>query len=97
MSPFSLESIYTWYRNLLSHPKYRWWVIVGTLVYLISPIDLLPDVIPVVGQIDDTLLIVLLVTEVAKLLRDRNKTVKRKQTSPTSAAEPVTVDAVEVE
>ena len=96
MSPFSLESIYTWYRNLLSHPKYRWWVIAGTLLYLISPIDLLPDVIPLVGQLDDTLLIVLLVTELAKLLKDRNKAVKRKQASPASDTEPVTVDAVEI-
>ncbi len=32
---------------------------VGTLVYLLSPIDLVPDVVPVLGQLDDLLVIVL--------------------------------------
>lgn len=31
---------------------------VGTLAYVVSPIDLLPDVIPVVGQVDDIILLV---------------------------------------
>ncbi len=31
---------------------------VGTLAYVVSPIDLLPDVIPVVGQVDDVILLV---------------------------------------
>lgn len=30
----------------------------GTLAYVVSPIDLLPDVIPVVGQVDDIILLV---------------------------------------
>ena len=44
---------YDWYRNLIRNSKYRWVIIVGTLLYLISPIDLLPDFIPLIGQIDD--------------------------------------------
>jgi uncharacterized membrane protein YkvA (DUF1232 family) len=32
---------------------------VGALVYLLSPIDLIPDVLPVLGQLDDLLVIVL--------------------------------------
>lgn len=31
---------------------------VSTLAYVVSPIDLLPDVIPVVGQVDDIILLV---------------------------------------
>ncbi|MFM2065069.1 MAG: hypothetical protein RLZZ507_4740, partial [Cyanobacteriota bacterium] len=23
---FSIQSLYTWYRNVLRNPKYRWWV-----------------------------------------------------------------------
>lgn len=65
---FSIQSLYTWYGDLLRNPKYRWWVILGTLVYLVSPIDLLPDVIPVVGQIDDVFLLTLLVSEVSGLV-----------------------------
>ena len=34
-------------------------IIPGVLVYVISPIDLLPDVIPVLGQLDDIAVIVL--------------------------------------
>ncbi|BAY93986.1 MULTISPECIES: YkvA family protein [unclassified Tolypothrix] len=65
---FSLESVYSWYRNSLRNPKYRWWVILGTLVYIVSPIDIAPDFIPIVGEIDDVLLLTLLVTEVSGLV-----------------------------
>lgn len=65
---FSIQSLYTWYQNLLRNPKYRWWVILGTLFYLVSPIDIAPDFIPVVGQIDDVFLLTLLVTEVSGLV-----------------------------
>ncbi|MBH8571448.1 DUF1232 domain-containing protein [Nostocaceae cyanobacterium CENA369] len=65
---FSVQSLYTWYRNLLRNPKYRWWVILGTLVYLVSPFDIAPDFIPIVGQIDDVFLMTLLVSEVSGLV-----------------------------
>jgi uncharacterized membrane protein YkvA (DUF1232 family) len=65
---FSLESIYTWYHNLLQNPKYRWWVIIGTVVYLISPLDIAPDFIPIIGQVDDVLLLTLLISEVSGLV-----------------------------
>ncbi|MDJ0733002.1 MAG: YkvA family protein [Nostocaceae cyanobacterium] len=65
---FSIESLYTWYRNLLRNPKYRWWVILGTAVYLLSPIDIAPDFLPIVGQVDDVLLLTLLITEVSGLV-----------------------------
>ncbi|MEA5575063.1 YkvA family protein [Anabaena sp. UHCC 0451] len=71
---FSIQSLYTWYRNVLRNPKYRWWVIIGTIAYLISPIDIAPDFIPVVGQIDDLLLLTLLVSEVSGLVIDGWKT-----------------------
>ncbi|NRB06652.1 MAG: DUF1232 domain-containing protein, partial [Richelia sp.] len=54
---FSIQSLYVWYRNLLRNPKYRWWVILGTIVYLISPFDILPEVIPILGEVDDVLLL----------------------------------------
>ncbi len=65
---FSIESIYAWYHNLLQNPKYRWWVIIGTIVYLISPIDIAPDFLPIIGQIDDVLLLTLLVSELSGLV-----------------------------
>lgn len=65
---FSIQAVYNWYRSLLRNPKYRWWVILGTALYFVSPIDLLPDVFPIVGELDDVFLLTLLVSEVSQLL-----------------------------
>ena len=72
----SITSIYNWYRTTLRNPKYRWWIILGTLVYLISPFDISPDFIPIVGQLDDFVLVSLLVTEVSQLVMDKYKSGK---------------------
>lgn len=56
------------YRGLLSHPQYRWLVIGGTLLYLISPIDLAPDMLPIFGQVDDVVLVYLLVNEAIRAI-----------------------------
>ncbi|MGB3294411.1 MAG: YkvA family protein [Phormidesmis sp.] len=62
-----IESFYNWYRNAIRHPKYRWLVILGTALYLVSPIDLLPDIIPGLGLLDDGVLATLLVAELSSL------------------------------
>lgn len=100
---FSIESVYNWYRNLIRNPKYRWWVILGTLVYFISPIDIIPDIFPIVGEIDDVLLMTLLVTEVSGLVLDSWKARKGVSTDTTNTSEEsastektVDVDAVSV-
>jgi uncharacterized membrane protein YkvA (DUF1232 family) len=65
------------YRTILRNPQYRGWVILGSLIYLISPLDLSPDLIPILGQIDDVALMALLFSELSKLLgetiRDRSR------------------------
>ena len=68
-----MNSLYNWYRNTLRHPKYRWWLILGSLAYLFLPFDFLPDFIPVVGQIDDAVILTLLVAEVSQMLAARLK------------------------
>lgn len=101
---FSIQSLYTWYGDLLRNPKYRWWVILGTLVYLVSPIDVLPDFIPVVGQIDDVFLLTLLVSEVSGLViegwkarkGDVGTEVADSTEGSTSTASTIDVDAVSV-
>lgn len=94
---FSAEAIYGWYRNLIRNPKYRWWIILGTVAYLLSPIDLLPDVIPVIGQIDDAVIVTALVAEVSQLLFARAKSGKAAETTAqTTDGKSVDVDAVEV-
>lgn len=82
------QSIYNWYRNTLRNPKYRWWLVLGTALYIVSPIDIAPDFIPIIGQIDDVVLVTLLVSEVSQLLIER---IKAKQDKTTVA----TVDGVE--
>ena len=101
---FSIQAVYSWYRNLLRNPKYRWWVILGTMLYFVSPIDLLPDVFPIVGELDDVFLLTLLVSEVSGLViegfkaRKGNVDAEAANTPEvsTSTANTVDVDAVSV-
>ena len=65
-----IESFYGWYRGALRHPKWRWAIILGSALYLISPIDISPDLIPVIGWIDDGILATLLITELSSLAMD---------------------------
>ncbi|MEM7770474.1 MAG: YkvA family protein [Cyanobacteria bacterium P01_E01_bin.6] len=60
--------LFGWYRALMRNPQSRWLVIIGSLVYLVSPIDLSPDIIPFVGQIDDVILATLLFSELFQWL-----------------------------
>lgn len=46
----------------LRHPKSPAWLklgVVGLVLYLISPIDLIPDFIPFLGAVDDVLVVTL--------------------------------------
>lgn len=91
-----------WYRNLIRNSKYRWLVIAGSLIYLISPIDLLPDVIPVIGQIDDVVVMTLLVSELSQFLMNRVKIAKSQNSEvaanpASSSPESVDVRAVQVD
>jgi uncharacterized membrane protein YkvA (DUF1232 family) len=92
----SMKSLYNWYRGAIRNPKYRLWIIFGTLVYLLSPIDISPDFIPVVGEIDDVLLMTLMVTEVSQLLIERFKATKTDTVASNSEAanETIEVEAV---
>jgi uncharacterized membrane protein YkvA (DUF1232 family) len=96
---FSIESLYAWYRSTIRNPQYRWWIVLGTIVYLLSPIDFLPDVFPILGWIDDGLIATLLVTEVSQMVLERLNARKRKDTVSTTASAsseptPITVETV---
>jgi uncharacterized membrane protein YkvA (DUF1232 family) len=69
-----------WYRKLLRHSKYRWVVLMGTVMYLVSPLDISPDFMPFVGWIDDGLVATIAITEVTQMLVDRKR---RLQTNAT--------------
>ena len=75
----SITSLYSWYRETIRNPKYRWWIILGTLAYLVSPFDIAPDLIPIVGQVDDVVIVTLLVTEISQLILDRFKSSSQSQ------------------
>jgi uncharacterized membrane protein YkvA (DUF1232 family) len=68
---FPLQIVYDWYRNAIRHPRYRWWIILGTLIYFISPLDISPDIFPIAGQIDDFVIVTLLMTEVIQMTMER--------------------------
>ena len=92
---FSLESLYNWYRDIVANPKYRWWVIGGTLLYVLSPIDIIPDIFPIIGQMDDAVVITLLATEIASLLKDRNANIKQKRSDQATAEKSATGESVQ--
>lgn len=89
---FSAKSIYNWYRNAIRNPKYRWWMILGTLTYLLSPIDVVPDFLPIVGQIDDLAILTLLISEVSQLLGDRIKSRQQDLSQQSATDKDTTVD-----
>lgn len=84
-----VQMLYTWYRNLVANPKYRWWIAAATLIYLVVPFDFSPDFLPFIGQLDDAMLVSLLATELVQVLSDRRKASKTQQSG---AADTPTVD-----
>jgi uncharacterized membrane protein YkvA (DUF1232 family) len=99
MNNFSIQSIYNWYRSTIRNPKYRWWMVLGTLLYIFSPFDIAPDFIPVIGQIDDVLVLTILVSEVSQLLIEGVKARKGQDVVADTESTPektVDVDAVSV-
>jgi uncharacterized membrane protein YkvA (DUF1232 family) len=89
-----IQALYGWYKTALRHPKYRAWVILGTLVYLLSPIDIAPDILPVIGEIDDVAIVALLVAEVSQLAVE---TLKQRRSNLSTAAAATGVNTVEVD
>lgn len=97
---FSIKALYNWYRNSLRNPKYRGWMIAGTLAYLLSPFDISPDVFPLIGQIDDLALLTLFVSELSQMFIENYKK-RQVNTQPESneadSQETVDVDAVPIQ
>lgn len=79
-----VQAFYTWYRTTLRNPKYRWFIVLGSLLYLLSPIDIAPDFIPIIGWLDDGIIATLLVTEVSQLMLEAMK--QRQRRTPQAAA-----------
>lgn len=55
----------------LRHPGAPGWLKLGTaliVLYVLSPVDILPDVLPVIGWVDDVVLVPLAIRWLLKLL-----------------------------
>ena len=89
---FSIQSIYNWYRDLLRNPKYRWWVVAASVVYIVSPLDISPDIFPVVGWIDDGIVISLLIAEVSQIVKEKLQEHNVRAEKATATVPDVTVD-----
>ncbi|HIK43948.1 MAG TPA: DUF1232 domain-containing protein [Leptolyngbyaceae cyanobacterium M65_K2018_010] len=63
-----VQSFYAWYKQTLEHPQYRWLLVAATLIYLLSPIDISPDFIPIIGWIDDAVVASILVTSLSQIM-----------------------------
>jgi uncharacterized membrane protein YkvA (DUF1232 family) len=61
------------YQRLLQHPRTPWISksLLGIAVgYLLTPFDIIPDFIPILGQLDDLLIIPVLVLMAVKFIPD---------------------------
>jgi uncharacterized membrane protein YkvA (DUF1232 family) len=83
--PSPIKFVYNGYRQLIKNPKYRWWVVAATLVYLLNPFDISPDFVPFVGQIDDAVVVTMLIAEVSQVLRQQMKARKAPELSMVDA------------
>jgi uncharacterized membrane protein YkvA (DUF1232 family) len=82
------QSFYNWYKETIRNPKYRWLLIGASILYLLSPIDIVPDFLPIIGWIDDGIIATLLVTEISALLTQKLQT----KTKNSVDDQPVEVD-----
>ena len=93
------QVLYDNYRKLIRDSKYRWVIIIASALYILSPIDIAPDFLPIVGWIDDGVVLTLLLTELSAILMERVKA-KRDGSSESFAEDmadkTVTVDSVQV-
>jgi uncharacterized membrane protein YkvA (DUF1232 family) len=94
---FSIQSLYNWYRGLLQNPKYRWWVVLASVAYIVSPIDISPDVFPIVGWIDDSIVIGLLVSELSQIVSAKLKERSTRDTTKTGEPESIDINAVQLD
>ncbi|NMV39053.1 YkvA family protein [Ralstonia insidiosa] len=75
----------------LRHPGAPWWLAPAALLlvgYVVSPIDLIPDFIPVIGWVDDIVLVPLALHFLLRALPERVRedarfAAARRQVSPT--------------
>ena len=79
------QPLYNWYRATLRNSKYRWVIVLGSLLYLVSPLDFATDMVPILGWLDDGVIVTVLLTEASQLLLEQRKDRKAKAMNVTSS------------
>jgi uncharacterized membrane protein YkvA (DUF1232 family) len=78
--------------NMMKDPKAAWTskvIIIGALIYLISPIDAVPDVIPIAGLADDAGIILAAVKQLGKDLTKYMLEISKLETSSNKGVRPL--------
>ena len=85
--------------HALRHPQAPGWLklgVAGLALYLVSPIDLIPEIVPLFGVIDDVVLIPLAIGFLLRKLPAQVRADARRRAGmapePGDPADPVTVD-----
>ncbi len=87
-----VQGFYNWYRRTLRNSKYRWLIVVATLGYLLIPFDIAPDFIPVIGWVDDGVVVTLLVAEVSQILMEQLNKRRVARDRQNTAADATSID-----
>lgn len=73
-----------YYRALFTHsrtPRISRWLLGGAIAYLVSPIDIIPDFIPILGQLDDLVIVSSMIYAALAFIPARVKMECREQTT----------------
>lgn len=70
---FNLMNLRKIIKSIFRNKKKRLFFILFVVVYIVSPIDLVPDLVPVLGILDDGLLLSFTLVEIARNKINNNK------------------------
>jgi uncharacterized membrane protein YkvA (DUF1232 family) len=73
-----IQPLYDLYRKALRHSQWRWVIVLASLVYLVSPVDLSTDLLPVVGWLDDGVIVTILLSELSQVVLEQRQARKAK-------------------
>ncbi len=81
-----------YYRALFTHPRtprVSRWLLGGAVAYLVSPVDIIPDFIPILGQLDDLLIVPGMIYAALAFIPASVKAECRKKTAGQAPEDPV--------
>ncbi|MEB3213738.1 MAG: YkvA family protein [Leptolyngbyaceae bacterium] len=93
-----VQAFYNWYRRTLRNTKYSWIIVLATLGYLFLPFDIAPDFLPIIGWIDDGVVVTLLVAEVSQIVMEQlnKRRVNRSKSDTVADAHAVDAQPIDV-